>query len=73
MYTHGRGSGTEAIMNLMAKKNGIKYASMSYLLGSAVRAGAMLKGRINATIVDSERRRLILKRGGSKFALLVNN
>lgn len=70
MYVHARGSGTEAIMNLMAKKNGIKYSSMSYLPGSAVRAGAMLQGRINATIVDSERRRLLLKKDPNKFMLL---
>ena len=70
MYVHARGSGTEAIMNLMAKKNGITYSSMSYVPGSAVRAGAMLQGRINATIVDSERRRLLLKKDPNKFKLL---
>ena len=70
MYTHARGSGTEAIMNLMASKNGISYSSMSYVPGSAVRAGAMLQGRINATIVDAERRTLLLKKGKGKFALL---
>jgi len=70
MYTHARGSGTEAIMNLMATKNNIKYSSMSYVPGSAVRAGAMLQGRIFATIVDSERRRLLLRKGGGRFALL---
>ena len=70
IYTHARGSGTEAIMNLMASKNGIKYSSMSYVPGSAVRAGAMLQGRIHATIVDSERRRLLMREGGGKFALL---
>lgn len=70
MYTHARGSGTEAIMNLMASKNNIKYSSMSYVPGSAVRAGAMLQGRIHATIVDAERRTLLLKKGKGKFALL---
>ena len=70
MYTHARGSGTEAIMNLMASKNGIKYSSMSYVPGSAVRAGAMLQGRIHATIVDAERRTLLLKKGKGKFKLL---
>ena len=70
MYVHARGSGTEAIMNLMAKKHGIKYASVSYIPGSSVRAGAMLQGRINATIVDAERRTLLLKKGKGKFALL---
>ena len=70
MYVHARGSGTEAIMNLMAKKHGIKYSSISYIPGSSVRAGAMLQGRINATIVDAERRTLLLKKGAGKFALL---
>ena len=70
MYVHARGSGTEAIMNLMAKKHGIKYSSISYIPGSSVRAGAMLQGRINATIVDAERRTLLLKKGKGKFALL---
>jgi NitT/TauT family transport system substrate-binding protein len=70
MYTHARGSGTEAIMNLMAMKNDIKYSSMSYVPGSAVRAGAMLQGRIDATIVDAERRTLLLKKGKGKFKLL---
>ena len=70
MYVHSRGSGTEAIMNLMAMKNGIKYSSISYLPGSAVRAGAMLQGRIGATIVDSERRRLLLTKGPDKFKML---
>ncbi|MCH7486758.1 MAG: ABC transporter substrate-binding protein [Proteobacteria bacterium] len=70
IYVHARGSGTEAIMNLMAKKNGIKYKTVSYIPGSSVRAGAMLQGRIKVTIVDSERRRLLLRKGKGKFALL---
>ncbi|NQW01268.1 MAG: ABC transporter substrate-binding protein [Rhodospirillales bacterium] len=70
MYTHARGSGTEAIMNLMAMKNNIKYSAMSYVPGSAVRAGAMLQGRIDATIVDAERRTLLMREGKGKFALL---
>ena len=70
MYVHARGSGTEAIMNLMAKKNGIKYKTVSYIPGSSVRAGAMLQGRIKVTIVDSERRRLLLRKDPKKFALL---
>ena len=69
MYVHSNGSGTEAIMNLMARKHGIRYKSMNYLPGSAVRAAAMLQGRIRASIVDAERARLLLNEGG-RFALL---
>ncbi len=70
MYTHSRGSGTEAIMNLMAKKHGITYRSMTSLPGSEVRATAMLRGRIRASIVDSERARLLMEQGDGQFALL---
>jgi len=67
---HGRGSGTEAIMQLMAKDHGIKYNSVSYVPGSGVRAGALLEGRINASIVDYERRRLLEREAPGKFIFL---
>lgn len=67
---HSRGSGTEAIMNRMAIVHGIKYKSVSYVPGSSVRAGAMLKGTLDVTIVDTERKNLLLKKGGGKFAVL---
>lgn len=67
---HGRGSGTEAIMQLMAKQNGITYNSVSYVPGSSVRAGALLQGRINASIVDYERSRLLEREAPGKFIFL---
>jgi len=66
----GRGSGTEAIMLLMAKNHGIKYKNVSYVPGSQVRALAMLKGNIRATILDSTNKNFLLKEGGSKFTVL---
>ena len=66
----GRGSGTEAIMLLMAKEHGIKYKNISYVPGSQVRALAMLKGNIRATILDSTNKNFLLKEGGSKFTVL---
>jgi NitT/TauT family transport system substrate-binding protein len=67
---HGRGSGTEAIMQLMAKENGVTYNSVSYVPGSGVRAGALLQGRINASIVDYERSRLLEREAPGKFVFL---
>ncbi len=67
---HGRGSGTEAIMQLMAKENGVKYNSVSYVPGSGVRAGALLQGRITASIVDYERKRLLEREAPGKFVFL---
>lgn len=67
---HSRGSGTEAIMKLMAETHGIEYANISYVPGSEVRAGAMLKGNIHATIVDAANFRVLQREGGGKFKRL---
>jgi NitT/TauT family transport system substrate-binding protein len=57
-------------MLLMAKTHGIKYKSVSYVPGSQVRALAMLKGNIRATILDATNKNFLMKEGGSKFTVL---
>ena len=70
MYTHGSGSGTEAVMNMMAKQHNISYSKMGYLPGSGVRANAMIHGRIKATVVDTERKNMLLALPNSPFKTL---
>ena len=67
---HSRGSGTEAIMRLMADKNGISYSSISYVPGAEVRTGALLQGNVKATIVDSSGKRILEKEAPGKFVFL---
>ncbi len=67
---HSRGSGTEAIMKLMAQKHGITYSNISYVPGSEVRAGALLQGNIKASIVDSTNKKLVMEKAPGKFAVL---
>ena len=67
---HSRGSGTEAIMQLMAEKNGIKYSSIAYVPGAEVRTGALLQGNVKATIVDSSGKRVLEDKAPGKFAFL---
>ncbi|MGH6860696.1 MAG: ABC transporter substrate-binding protein [Phyllobacterium sp.] len=67
---HSRGSGTEAIMQLMADKNGIKYSSIAYVPGAEVRTGALLQGNVKATIVDSSGKRVLEDKAPGKFAFL---
>lgn len=67
---HARGSGTEAIMKLMAQKNGIAYSNISYVPGAEVRAGALLQGNVKASIVDSTNRKLLEQKAPGKFAVL---
>jgi NitT/TauT family transport system substrate-binding protein len=66
----GRGTGTEAIMILMAKVHGIKYKNVSYVPGSQVRALALLKGNIKATILDAPNKNRVMKEAPDKFIVL---
>jgi NitT/TauT family transport system substrate-binding protein len=66
----GRGSGTEAIMNLMAKEHGIKYKSVSFVPGSNVRALGLLKGTIKASILDASNKNFVMKEAPGKFLVL---
>ena len=65
-----RGSGTEAIMNLMAKQHGIKYKNVSYVPGSNVRAIALLKGTLKASILDASNKNYVMKEAPGKFLVL---
>jgi NitT/TauT family transport system substrate-binding protein len=67
---HSRGSGTEAIVKLMAAKHGIKFSNISYIPGSEVRAGALLQGTVKATIVDAANRRMLMDKAPGKFTVL---
>jgi len=66
----GRGTGTEAIMVLMAKTHGIKYKSISYVPGSNVRALALIKGNIRASILDATNKNFLLREAPGKFTVL---
>ncbi len=67
---HARGSGTEAIMSLMAKDQGIKYKNVSYVPGSEVRALGLLRGTIKATILDATNKNYVMKEAPDKFLIL---
>jgi NitT/TauT family transport system substrate-binding protein len=70
IVVHARGSGTEAIMALAAKQHGIKYKAVSYVPGSQVRALALLKGTIKATILDAPNKSFVMKEAPDRFLIL---
>lgn len=70
IVVHARGSGTEAIMNLMAKTHGIKYKNVSYVPGSQVRAIGLIKGTIKASILDGPNKNYVMKEAPGKFIVL---
>ena len=67
---HARGSGTEAIGNILAERNGIEFGERSYVPGSENRIIAMINGQIKATIVDLANKNLLLEKAGDKFHVL---
>jgi NitT/TauT family transport system substrate-binding protein len=67
---HGRGSGTEAIGNIIAKREGITFGDRNYVPGSENRIIAMMNGQIGATIVDLANKNLLMSKAGDRFHVL---
>lgn len=67
---HARGTGTEAIGNIIAKREGIKFGTRSYVPGSENRIIAMMKGQIKASIVDLSNKNILMSKAGDRFHVL---
>jgi NitT/TauT family transport system substrate-binding protein len=67
---HARGTGTEAIGNIIAKREGIQFGDRSYVPGSENRIIAMMKGQMKATIVDLANKNTLMEKAGDKFHVL---
>ncbi|HEX8012315.1 MAG TPA: ABC transporter substrate-binding protein [Casimicrobiaceae bacterium] len=67
---HARGSGTEAIGNIMAKRQGITFGQRNYIAGSENRIVALMNGQIKATILDLANTNLLMQKAGDRFAIL---
>ena len=70
MTFHARGSGTEAIGNILAARNGIAFGQRNYIAGSENRVVAMMNGQVKSTILDLANKNLLLQKGGDKFHVL---
>ena len=67
---HARGSGTEAMGNLLAEREGIEFGEISYVPGSEVRALALLQGNIRATFLDIANKNMVMKEAPDRFHVL---
>ena len=67
---HARGTGTEAIGNIIAKRENISFGQRSYVPGSENRVIAMMNGQIKATIVDLANKNLLMSKAGDRFHVL---
>ncbi len=64
---HARGTGTEAIGNIIAKREGIQFGERSYVPGSENRIIAMMNGQIKATIIDLANKNTLMEKAGDRF------
>ncbi len=67
---HARGTGTEAIGDLIAAREGITFGERSYVPGSENRIVAMINGQIKGTIVDLANKNLLMSKAGDRFHVL---
>jgi NitT/TauT family transport system substrate-binding protein len=67
---HGRGSGTEAIGNIIAAREGIEFGDRSYVPGSDNRVIALLNGTIKATILDLANKNILMEQASDRFHIL---
>lgn len=67
---HARGSGTEMMAREIETANGIKLGRLSYVPGSQVRANALLKGNMKATMLDIQGMQYVLRRSPDEFVVL---
>jgi NitT/TauT family transport system substrate-binding protein len=67
---HARGSGTEAIGNIMAKRQNIQFGQRNYIAGSDNRIVALMNGQIKATILDLANTNILMEKAGDRFAKL---
>jgi NitT/TauT family transport system substrate-binding protein len=67
---HSRGSGTEAIGNIMAKRQNITFGQRNYISGSDNRIVALMNGQIKATILDLPNTNILMEKAGDRFAKL---
>lgn len=70
MTFHARGSGTEAIGNIIAKRNNITFGQRNYIAGSENRIVALMNGQIKATILDLANTNKLREKGGDKYIVL---
>jgi NitT/TauT family transport system substrate-binding protein len=67
---HSRGSTTEAMARLIEQTEGIEFGEISYVSGAEVRATALLRGNVKATILDIPNKNFVIGQSPGKFHVL---
>jgi NitT/TauT family transport system substrate-binding protein len=67
---HSRGSTTEAMARLIEQIEGIEFGEISYVPGAEVRATALLRGNVKASILDIPNKNFVMGEAPGRFHVL---
>jgi NitT/TauT family transport system substrate-binding protein len=67
---HSRGSSTEALAHVIEQVEGIKFEKLSYVSSSEVRATALLRGNVKATLLDIPNKNYVMGQAPGRFHML---
>jgi NitT/TauT family transport system substrate-binding protein len=67
---HSRGSTTEAMARLIEQIEGIEFGEISYVPGAEVRATALLRGNVKASILDIPNKNFVMGEAPGRFHIL---
>src|ERR687892_1500510 len=67
---HSRGSSTEALARLVEQEEGIEFGEISYVSSSEVRANALLRGNVQATMLDIPNKNYVMSEAPGQFHVL---
>lgn len=67
---HSRGSTTEAFAHLIEQVEGIEFGEISFVPGSEVRATALLRGNVKATLLDIPNKNFVMSESPGQFQVL---
>lgn len=67
---HSRGSTTEALARIIEDEEGIQFGKISYVSGAEVRATALLRGNVKATVLDIPNKNYVMGQQPGAFHVL---
>jgi NitT/TauT family transport system substrate-binding protein len=67
---HSRGSTTEAMAEIVEEDEGIEFGDISYIEGAEVRATALLRGNVKATVLDIPNKNYVMSQSPGTFHVL---
>jgi NitT/TauT family transport system substrate-binding protein len=67
---HSRGSSTEALARLVEQEEGIEFGEISYVSSSEIRANALLRGNVQATMLDIPNKNYVMSEAPGQFHVL---